>query len=201
MTAPAVASAANDIDALVRPLECLLFVAGESVTARSLARSLETDEPSVARAVARLRDRYAATDSALQILDIAGGYQLATRAELGPLVGSYLAPHANRLSRPALETVTIVAYRQPVTIAEVEAIRGVASDGVMKTLAERELIAEVGRKPTPGRPILYGTTNGFLHYFGMASLGDLPPLDGEEEEVEENAVAARVALEAAGVGG
>ena len=186
---------------LARPVECLLFVAGEPVTARSLARSLDADEAAIPVAIRYLRDRYASTDSALQILDIAGGYQLSTRPELGPLVGKYLAPHANRLSRPSLETVTIIAYRQPVTQAEVEAIRGVASDGVMKTLTERELITEVGRKPTPGRPILYGTTGAFLHYFGLSSLGDLPPLDADEEIEAEAAdgEAARVALEAAGV--
>jgi segregation and condensation protein B len=180
----------------VRPIECLLFVAGEPLTPRALAKTLETDETTIHAAVQFLRDRYSATDSALQIVEIAGGYQMGTRSELGPIVGRYLAPRANRLSRPALETVTIVAYRQPLTVAEVEAIRGVASDGVLKTLIDRELVAEVGRKPTPGRPILYGTTDAFLHYFGLASLGDLPPLDEEDEEDRE---AATIATRAAGV--
>ncbi len=190
----------NVSESLARPVECLLFVAGEPLTARALARGLDADEAAIPVAIRALRDRYISTDSALQILEIAGGYQLSTRPELGPLVGKYLAPHANRLSRPSLETVTIIAYRQPVTQAEVEAIRGVASDGVMKTLTERELIAEVGRKPTPGRPILYGTTPSFLHYFGLSSLGDLPPLDADEgAEAESEEQAARVALEAAGV--
>ena len=184
----------------VRSIECLLFVAGEPLTARTIAKTLEMDEGLVPSSVQLLRARYAATDSALQVVEIAGGYQLATRPELGALVGKYLAPHANRLSRPALETATIVSYRQPITQAEVEAIRGVASDGVLKTLIDRELVVEVGRKPTPGRPILYGTTTAFLHYFGLASLADLPPLEDDEAEETASEDAARLAIAAAGVG-
>jgi segregation and condensation protein B len=98
-----------------------------------------------------------------------------------------------------LETVTIVAYQQPCTQAEVEAVRGVSCDGVLKTLLERELIAEAGRKQTPGRPILYMTTPQFLHYFGLGSLDDLPVLEEDEEEQVAREDEARVALHAAGV--
>jgi segregation and condensation protein B len=191
---------AQAADLAVRPIECLLFVAGEPLTARSLAKTLEIEAAAVVAAVDALRARYDATDSALQIVEIAGGYQIATRPELGPLVGKYLAPHANRLSRPSLETATIVAYRQPLTQAEIESIRGVASDGVLKTLVDRDLIVETGRKPTPGRPILYGTTDAFLHYFGLSSLADLPAIDEDEGERQEDESAAVIALAAAGVG-
>jgi segregation and condensation protein B len=187
----------SDLTELSRIIECLLFVAGEPLSARELAKTTETDEFTVHEAVRLLRDRCAA--SGLHVIEIAGGYQTATRPEYAPSVGKMLAPYANRLSRPALETVTIVAYRQPCTQAEIEAIRGVAVDAVLKTLLERELIREVGRKPSPGRPILYGTTDAFLHYFGLASLDDLPALETDEEAQEEVNAMAHTALAAAGV--
>ena len=190
---------------LTRIIECLLFAAGEPLAPKELAKLTEADEAAVHEAVRFLRDRYIQADSGLQIIEIAGGYQMGTRPEFAPMVGKMLAPHANRLSRPALETVTIVAYRQPCTQVEIEAIRGVASDGVLKTLLDRELIKEAGRKQTPGRPILYTTTDGFLHYFGLAGLDDLPVLDEDElpagDSASEIAQETRTALAAAGVEG
>lgn len=179
---------------LAQIIECLLFVAGEPLTDKELARTTETDLDAVYLALRELRDRY--VHSGLQVVEIAGGFQLATRPEFAPAVGKLLAPHAHRLSRPALETVSIIAYRQPCTQAEIEAVRGVASEGVVKTLMERGLIQEAGRKQTPGRPILYATTDDFLHYFGLADLADLPALD-EDEVYEEQAAA--IALAAAGI--
>jgi segregation and condensation protein B len=187
----------SDLTELSRIVECLLFVAGEPLSAKELAKTTETDETAIHEAVRLLRDRYAA--SGLHVVEIAGGYQTATRPEYAPSVGKLLAPHANRLSRPALETVTIVAYRQPCTQAEIEAIRGVSVDAVLKTLLERELIQEAGRKPSPGRPILYATTDAFLHYFGLGSLDDLPALEEDEAAREEIDAMAHTALAAAGV--
>jgi segregation and condensation protein B len=189
---------------LSRIIECLLFVSGEPLTAKELAKTTETDLPSVFEAVRALRSRYIATRSGLQIVEVASGFQMTTRPEFAPQIGKLLAPHANRLSRPALETVTIVAYRQPCTQAEIEAVRGVSSDGVLKTLIERGLLCEAGRKMTPGRPILYATTDDFLHYFGLNSLDDLPPLDDDDEEnasarAAEDRQALASALAAAGV--
>jgi len=189
---------------LPQMIEALLFASGEPLGVKELARTTETDAEAVQAAVRALRDRYTASGSALQIVEIAGGFQMATRAEFAHAVGKLLAPHANRLSRPALETVTIVAYRQPCTQVEIEAVRGVASDGVLKTLLERDLIREAGRKQTPGRPILYATTDQFLHYFGLAGLSDLPALDEDEPEaagVERDRLQAQAqtALAAAGV--
>jgi segregation and condensation protein B len=194
--------AGTDITTLAGIIECLLFAVGEPLTAKDLAKTTETDEAAVHTAVRLLRDRYAT--SGLQIVEIARGYQMATRPEFAPAVAKLLAPSANRLSRPALETVTIIAYRQPCTQAEIEAIRGVASDGVLKTLTEREMIKEAGRKQTPGRPILYATTDAFLHYFGLSDLSDLPLLDEEEIDAREaeaasDDIAAHTALVAAGV--
>lgn len=182
---------------LPRIVEALLFAAGEPLSVKELARTTETEGEELHAAIRALRDRY--EDSALQIVEIAGGFQMATRPEYAPSVGKLLAPHANRLSRPALETVTIIAYRQPCTQTEIEAIRGVASDAVLKTLMEREMIREAGRKQTPGRPILYATTDAFLHYFGMAALDDLPVLEEDDEVIAEATEAATVALTAAGV--
>ena len=181
---------------LIGMVEALLFVSGEPLTLKALAKATEWDEEAVLEALGELQARFQGADSGLQVLEIAGGWQLGTRPDYATTIGKLLAPHANRLTRPGLETVTIVAYRQPLTQAEIEAIRGVNCDGVLKTLAERELIEEVGRKQTPGRPILYGTTPAFLHYFGLASLEELPPLPDEEESVE---VERHIALHAAGV--
>ena len=179
-------------------LEAILFVSGEPVTLKEMAKITEWDEDAVYAAIIELRGRY--VHSALQIVEIAEGYQMSTRPDFAATVAKYLSPHANRLSKPALETVTIVAYQQPCTISEVESIRGVSCDGVMKTLLERELIIETGRKQTPGRPILYGTTSQFLHYFGLGSLEDLPLLEEEEVIIENAQKEAQVALQAAGVG-
>jgi segregation and condensation protein B len=179
-------------------IEAILFVSGEPVTLKEIAKITDWDTDAVYAALIELRGRY--VHSALQILEIAEGYQMSTRAEFAKTVTKYLAPHANRLSKPGLETVTIVAYQQPCTIAEVESIRGVSCDGVMKTLLERELIVETGRKQTPGRPILYGTTGQFLHYFGLGSLDDLPALEEEEQIIENAKQEAQLALYAAGMG-
>lgn len=190
-----------DVVSLARIVECLLFVAGDPVTVRDLVKTTETDSEQILDALQALRDRYQTTHSGLHIVEIAGGYQLATRPEFSIHVGKLLAPNQNRLSRPGLETVTIIAYRQPCTQAEIEAIRGVSVDGVLKTLVERELITEAGRKAAPGRPILYGTTTTFLHYFGLANLTDLPPLEDEEppDILREREAAAETALVAAGI--
>jgi segregation and condensation protein B len=183
---------------LARALECLLFVSGEPLTLKELMKATEAEEADVRDALRAVQERYT-TGSGLQVVEIANGFQMGTRSEFAGTIGRLLAPHANRLSKPALETVTIIAYRQPCTQAEIEAIRGVASDAVLKTLLDRELIREAGRKPSPGRPILYATTDAFLHYFGLRALDDLPPLEEDEEAEAAAQTAAQVALTAAGV--
>ncbi len=183
----------------VRVIEALLFASGDPLTMKELMKATDTDSETVALSISALRDRYAGSESALQVIEIAEGFQLATRPEYAPYIGKLLAPHSNRLSKPALETVTIIAYRQPCTQAEIEAVRGVGSDGVLKTLVERELIAEAGRKQTPGRPLLYKTAPRFLHYFGMASLSELPALEEDEESLAGEREATRTVLAAAGV--
>lgn len=157
-------------------VECLLFVASEPLSSRDLAEALEAHEEAVLTAVGDLTDALQ-RGSGLQVVKIAGGYQLRTRPEYAEICAKLLHPSNQRLSRAALETLAVVAYRQPVTQPEIEAIRGVSVDGVMKTLVDRGLIREMGRKQTVGRPILYCTTDQFLQHFGLSSLSDLPDVE------------------------
>jgi len=165
-----------DLGALHPLLECLLFVAPEPVTARQVAEVLDVDEETAQAALEHFRRGYT-SGGGLQVIRVAGGYQLRTRPEFASAVASFLRPTAQKLSRQALETLAIVAYEQPITQPEIDALRGVNSDGVIKTLAERDLIREAGRKDAPGRPILYRTTDYFLKHFGLADLSELPKLE------------------------
>src|SRR5579871_2621390 len=161
-------------------LECLLFVAGEPVSLEDLVHALAMEEASVEAALRSLQVSLTERGSGLQLLRIAGGWQLSTRPEHAEVIGRLLTRGSSKLSRAALETVAIIAYRQPITQPEIEAVRGVAVGSVVKTLVERKLIVEAGRKQTVGRPILYATTPDFLHYFGLRDLSELPPLDEGE---------------------
>ncbi len=164
---------------MIAALECLLFVSGEPVSLTELARALQSDEIAVEGALRDLQITLTERNSGLQLIRIAGGWQLSTRPEHAETVAQLLSRGANKLSRAAMETLAIVAYRQPITAPEIEAVRGVSSSGVLKTLLERRLVQEVGRKETLGRPILYATTPDFLHYFGIADLSQLPILEAD----------------------
>jgi len=157
-------------------VEALLFASESPLSAADLARADEAlDEEVVEAAIAELRDEYDQADRAFQIFEVGGGYQLLTRPEYAPVLERFdSVPTAQRLSGPALETLAILAYRQPVGRAEVEEIRGVGAGGVLKTLQERGLIDVVGRGEGLGRPLLYGTTQFFLQHFGFRTLDDLP---------------------------
>ncbi len=184
-------------------LEAYLFVATEPVQHAEIARLLGIEAAAVEEALEDMANAYARRiNSGLHIVRIAGGYQMATRPALAEGVARLLAApgQKSRLSKPALETLAIIAYQQPVTQAEIEAVRGVNADGVLKTLTERQLIQETGRKEVPGRPFLYGTTPDFLHYFGLNTLEDLPPLeDIVIAEAEADKAATHDALEAVGL--
>jgi segregation and condensation protein B len=127
-------------------VEALLFVSGDPLTVKDITKATEWDDEAVIASLHELQQRYAASDGGLQCTEVANGWQITTKPDYAPIVGKLLAPNANRLSKAALEVVTIIAYRQPCTSAEIEAIRGVSSDGVLKTLLERELVADVGRR-------------------------------------------------------
>ena len=183
-------------------LEAYLFVATEPVQPAEIARILGTDAAAIEEALEDMVNAYARRiNSGLHVVRIAGGYQMATRPAFAAGIGRLLAApnQKSRLSKPALETLAIIAYQQPVTQAEIEAVRGVNADGVLKTLSERQLIAETGRKEVVGRPILYATTPDFLHYFGLHTLEDLPPLEDIALEDESEKSATHDALQAVGL--
>lgn len=160
-------------------LEATLFVSRQPLTTRRLAKLAGLPDGTKARAMLRdLRRLHDESGSAFRVEQIAGGFQLLTRAALGPWVRRLLAtPPENRLSTAALETLSIVAYRQPVTRAEIEAIRGVGSEEMLRQLLERDFVAIGGRTDDLGRPHVYQTTNRFLQAFGLARIEDLPPLE------------------------
>lgn len=159
-----------------RLVEALLFASEAPLSASELARADEVlDEEQVEAAIAELKQEYENEGRAFGIFEIAGGYQLLTRPEYAHVLERFDAvPVAPRLSTAALETLAVIAYRQPVGRAEVEEIRGVGAGGVLRTLLDRNLIEVVGRGEGLGRPLLYGTTRYFLEHFGFQSLGDLP---------------------------
>ncbi|TAM76522.1 SMC-Scp complex subunit ScpB [bacterium] len=168
-----------DLDLLQRQIEALLFIAGEALSLKELARLTACGETEAAAAVQRIDEAYA--ERGIVLREIAGGYRFATAAQTREVVEAYLLPPKSSLSPAAMETLAIVAYLQPVTKAEIEQLRGVNVDGVIKTITERRLVAEAGRKDVVGRPILYKTTDEFLEAFGLRSLGDLPPLEEQAD--------------------
>jgi segregation and condensation protein B len=164
---------------LAAQVESLLFIAVEPVTPGQLATALETTNAEVSRALdeldASLRTR------GLRLQRHSGRVQLTTAPETAEAIERFLGLEAtSHLSRAALETLAIIAYQQPVTRPQVDAVRGVNSDGVMRSLLSKGLIQEGGRAEGPGRPILYSTTPEFLQHFGLNSLNELPPLAREE---------------------
>jgi segregation and condensation protein B len=162
-------------------VEALLFASDTPLEAERIREVLELADPAEARLlVEELQARYAAADRALAIVEVGGGYRMVTRPEIAPwLMRLAKSRTRQRLSRPSLETLAIVAYRQPVSRPEVDAIRGVNSDAVLENLMERRLVRIAGRKDAPGRPFLYETTRDFLVAFGLRDLADLPRVEGE----------------------
>lgn len=163
-------------------VEALLFVAEEPLPPDRLQEALGDEDPAATEATIReLAERLEEEGRGLMVQEVAGGFRLATRPEAHPWIQRLQQVKPAKLSRPALETLAIIAYKQPITRAEIEAIRGVAVEGVMRTLLERGLTRMLGRKAEAGRPILYGTSAGFLEHFGFKDLGDLPSLKEIDE--------------------
>lgn len=168
---------------LIAQLEALLFVASAPVTPAQLAAALDLTIKQVELGLESLSNQYnqEPTSHGLRIQIHQGRYQLTTAAEYSAIVEKFLGLEAtSRLSRAALETLAIIAYQQPVTRPEIDAIRGVNSDGVLKSLMSKGLVQEVGRAERPGRPFLYSSTSDFLQHFGLNSLQELPPFTIEE---------------------
>ena len=166
-------------------IEALIMVSPEPLPTRRISKVINDMTPAkVSRAVADLNTGYAETGSSFRIREIAGGYQYYILPEYEGVVESLFARRRKvRLSRAALECMSIVAYRQPTTKTDIEHIRGVASDGVLRTLLEKGLIAITGRADTVGKPLQYGTTDEFLKFFGLASLDGLPKMEEIEQMI------------------
>jgi segregation and condensation protein B len=165
----------------VEIVEALLFASDTPLEPERIREVLGLPDVASARAlVEELTSQYVSAGRALTISEVAGGYRMVTRAEVAPwLVRLARAKTRARLSRPALETLAIVGYKQPVSRPEIDAIRGVNSEGVVDSLLERRLIRVAGRKEAPGRPFLYETTKEFLVAFGLRDTSDLPKVDGD----------------------
>ena len=162
-------------------VEALLFASDTPLEADRIRDVLElTDSDEARTLVDELRVRYEKEDRALAVVEVGGGYRMVTRPQIAPWLMRLAKTRTKaRLSRPALETLAIIAYRQPVSRPEVDAVRGVNSEGVLDSLLERRLLRVAGRKEAPGRPFLYETTREFLVAFGLRDLNDLPKVEGE----------------------
>lgn len=169
-------------------LEALLFVSSDPVSIDRMLGVLEgVERPRVKQLLLQLEEEFMLSNRGFHLVEVAGGYQFVTRSDLAPWIKEMeRVKSTSRLSRPGLEALAIIAYKQPVTRGEVEIIRGVDTAGVLKTLLDRKLVKIVGRKEVAGRPMLYGTTNTFLKYLGLPNLSALPTLK-EFSEIAESA--------------
>ena len=171
----------------LRTLEALLFVAAQPVSSTSLAAVLDMAPRDVVRMLRRLREHYA-DGHGITLLELAGGWQMVTVPEVEEAVRAFRADHVDekiRLSKASLETLAVVAYRQPVTRGEVEEIRGVRCDRVMETLLRHGLVRVAGRRRGSGTPLLFRTTDRFLELFGLSAIADLPSLEDLREALPE----------------
>ncbi len=177
-----------DIPELAHVIEAILFVAGEPVNVKEIQRALEVTEDETRQAIDALDSDYSYHRRGITLKRFGQHIQLSTRAEYAPYVERLLQPiQKQSLSQSALETLAVVAYKQPVTRLDIEAVRGVKCDYSVQSLVNKGLIEEVGRKEALGRPILYGTTDKFLAHFGLSSLEELPkPPDPKDEQAEES---------------
>lgn len=168
-------------------IEALLFVSSGLVSIYQLSKALEISESEVEAHLSALETHYKMGGHGLRLMRVKSRVQLTTAPDLGKTVELFLGLEAtSTLSQAALETLAIVAYKQPVTRPEIDVIRGVNSDGVMRTLLSKGLIEELGRAETPGRPIFYGTSTEFLQYFGLETLDALPYIDFDALEENTN---------------
>lgn len=167
---------------LVAACEALVFVSDEPVPVRVLANALEEDTQTIRSALEVLQQEYEQRESGLRVREVGGGWQITTRAEFHEDVRAFLKSRPSaKLSLASLETLAVIAYKQPVTVPEIMEIRGVQSASSIKTLLDKRLITSRGRKDTVGRPIQYGTTRDFLVQFGLKDLEELPGIEDFED--------------------
>src|SRR5690349_12639265 len=182
MEAAATEKSSRSMGELVAVVEALIFVADEPITSKLLAEVLEEDRDAIEAAVAELQKEYEDREGGLQIREIAGGWQIATRTELHEDVRKFLKTRPSaKLSLASLETLAVIAYKQPVTVPEILEIRGVQSASAIKTLLDKRLIIAKGRKEAVGRPMMYGTSKEFLVQFGLKDLSELPSIEDFED--------------------
>jgi len=157
-------------------VEACLFASPGPLGPDEIAEVLQMSTEEITSLLDDLREKYDVPDSGVQLLEVAGGFQVRTRAEYSPVIERILAPKSDQLSVAAVETLALIAYRQPITRPEIEELRGVSTAHLLKKLKRDGLIRVVGIRDVPGRPKLYGTTERFLEQFGLKNLDSLPPL-------------------------
>ncbi|SIQ00118.1 segregation and condensation protein B [Alkalispirochaeta americana] len=164
-------------------IEAILFLEGDPIDVKTIVKISGLSREQVEQVVEMIREDYTADDRGMELISIDGALQLVPKRELWPrLRERFGKKRENRLSRAAMETLSIIAYSQPITRGEIETLRGVAADTMIRQLLDRGLIKETGRKDAPGRPAQYGTTRHFLQHFNLESIADLPRLDEIEQE-------------------
>jgi segregation and condensation protein B len=174
----------RSIGEIISMVEALIFVADEPLTVKIIAEVLEEDRETIASAIEELRQEYERRESGLQLREIAGGWQISTRTEFHEEIRKFLKTRPSaKLSLAALETLAVIAYKQPATIPEILEIRGVQSASAIKTLLDKRLIVAKGRKETVGKPMQYGTSKDFLIQFGLKDLSELPNIEDFEDLV------------------
>lgn len=171
------------IKRLEAAIEAILFTMGEAVELERIAAAVEHDEDTTRKVIRSMMDRYEEEDRGIQIIELENAFQLCTKASMyDAIVKIAHVPKKYVLTDVLLETLSIIAYKQPITKIEIEAIRGVKTDHAVNKLVEYNLVSEVGRLDAPGRPLLFGTTEDFLRHFGIHSLEDLPVMNPEKLE-------------------
>lgn len=166
-------------------IECFLFVEDKPLSIEKIAQTLEVEKELVRKNLEKLQDEYEQRDTGLKIVNIANGYMLVTREEYANEIKKLKSSDSKiRLSQAALEVLSIIAYKQPITKNEIEQIRGVESSSAIKTNLKRKLIRISGRKKVPGRPLIFSTSNNFLKYFGLTDLSELPEIEELEGKYE-----------------
>ncbi|NLL92908.1 MAG: SMC-Scp complex subunit ScpB [Clostridiales bacterium] len=172
-----------EITKLEAAIEAILFTMGESVEIEKIAKAIQHDEDTTRKIIYNLMDKYQTEDRGIKIIELDNAFQMCTKPEMYDyLIKVASQPKRQVLTEVMLETLSIVAYKQPVTRAEIEGIRGVKCDHAVNKLIEYNLITEVGRLDAPGRPLLFGTTEDFLRKFGVQSLEDLPEISNDKYE-------------------
>lgn len=173
---------ARSIGELISIVEALIFVADEPISIKNLADVLEEEKEAIESVIEELKQEYERREGGLQLREIAGGWQISTRAEFHEEIRAFLKTRPSaKLSLAALETLAVIAYKQPVTVPEILEIRGVQSASAIKTLLDKKLITAKGRKETVGRPMQYGTSKDFMLQFGLKDLSELPSIEDFED--------------------